>query len=187
MTEILEYQIDDPTSEFKFSDRLARENMWSKQYALRCIEEYKKFMYLASIHTKVTPSVQVDEVWHLHMLYTRDYRDFCQNLGKFIEHGPTKGGKQEDDRYLEQYNKTLELYKVYLGDYPEDIWPSAEVRFGPQDFVRVDLVKHYVVPVGDSKMLFKLLLKNIKYDLVHSIRRTWIARWYILLGKFRRR
>ena len=166
------FNIDDVTSEFKFSDRLASENLWSKEYALRCIEEYKKFMTLAATHV-VTPSVQVDEVWHLHMIYTRSYKEFCELLGVFIHHGPTKGGEQENTKYINQYERTLELYKEHFGDYPTDIWPSSEIRFSPQQYVRVDLMKHYVVPVGDTISLFKLLLKTIKTKYENIFNRRW--------------
>ncbi len=159
--EVLNFKLDDEAADLKFSDRLASENLWNKDYALRCIEEYKSFMLLASKHV-VTPSVQVDEVWHLHMIYTRSYQAFSEVLGRFIHHGPTKGGYEEESRYLDQYKQTLALYKKTFGDYPEDIWPSPKVRFSPQQYVRVDLLKHYVVPVGDVKALFKLLLKSIK-------------------------
>lgn len=157
---ILNFQIDDPTSEFKFSDRLASENLWTKEYALECIEEYKRFMFLAALGNKVTPSVQVDEAWHLHILYTQSYRELCNIIGRFIDHGPTKGGKAEDDKYMEQYVSTLNLYsKEFERMPPRHIWPLTPERFAPQRYIRVDLLKHYIVPVGDKKALLKLLLK----------------------------
>lgn len=157
---VLDFEIDDPLAEFKFSDRLANENMWDKKYTKRCIEEYKKFMFLAEYYKCVTPSVAVDEVWHLHLIYTRSYQEMCEIIGRFIHHGPTKGGEKEDDRYIAQYNNTLSLYRFHFGEPPCDIWPSSEERFSPQRYVRVDLLKHYIVPVGDKKTLLKLLLKR---------------------------
>lgn len=44
--DIENYEIDDLESSFKFSHRLARENMWSESYTRRVIDEYKKFMFL---------------------------------------------------------------------------------------------------------------------------------------------
>ncbi|MEZ6192343.1 MAG: hypothetical protein R3C45_13785 [Phycisphaerales bacterium] len=46
------------------------------------VNEYRRFCYLAIAagHT-VTPSDEVDQAWHLHLLYTRDYwEDFCPNV-----------------------------------------------------------------------------------------------------------
>ncbi|WP_165824111.1 hypothetical protein [Pseudochryseolinea flava] len=38
---IKDFELDDPESAYTFSDRLAHENGWSLQYALRAIDEYK--------------------------------------------------------------------------------------------------------------------------------------------------
>jgi hypothetical protein len=43
-----------------------RANGWSRPFALRAIEEYRKFVFLALVADhQVTPSDQVDQVWHL--------------------------------------------------------------------------------------------------------------------------
>jgi hypothetical protein len=61
-------------NQLSFSKRLARDNGWSSGYAQRVIEEYKKFAFLAvAAGHPVTPSDQVDQVWHLHLTYTRSY------------------------------------------------------------------------------------------------------------------
>jgi len=39
------FKIDNETDAFQFSDRLVRENGWTKSYALRVIEEYKRFVF----------------------------------------------------------------------------------------------------------------------------------------------
>ena len=46
---IKNFEIDDIDSSFTFSNRLARENDWSLEYALRTILEYKKFIFLITI------------------------------------------------------------------------------------------------------------------------------------------
>lgn len=46
------FQIDDSDSRFMFSDRLAPENGWTKTYALRVVEEYKKFLFLCCVTDK---------------------------------------------------------------------------------------------------------------------------------------
>ena len=115
-----------------FSKRLSIENGWSRRYALRAIEEYKKFIYLAMVSsTQVTPSEQVDQVWHLHLVYTKSYwKDFCGVLGREIHHSPTEGGTNENNRFWEQYNDTMALYTTEFGaPPPKDIWPPAKERF----------------------------------------------------------
>ena len=78
------FELDDPESTFPFSNRLARENGWTLEYTLRTIEEYKKFMFLICVGGHpLTPSDQVDQVWHLHLLYTHSYwKEFCATVLK---------------------------------------------------------------------------------------------------------
>jgi hypothetical protein len=110
--EILNFEIDNPESTFTFTDRLCRENNWSMEYSLRAVLEYKKFMFLICISTNPqTPSDQVDQVWHLHLIYTQSYwLEFCTKvLKKEIHHGPTKG-VEERSLFKDLYSSTLELY-----------------------------------------------------------------------------
>src|SRR5688572_2076553 len=94
-----------------FSARLAQENGWPLIYARRVVKEYRRFIYLACIaREEVTPSDEVDQVWHLHLAYSRDYwEEFCPNvLRRPLHHGPTEGGSEETERYKANYRRTLE-------------------------------------------------------------------------------
>lgn len=116
-----------------FAARLARENRWSEAHAARVILEYKRFCYLAcTAGHEVTPSDAVDQAWHLHLTYSRDYWEvFCpQVLRAPLHHGPTAGGQVERERYYEQYADTLNSYETAFDEPPPpDIWPDAERRF----------------------------------------------------------
>jgi ABC-type nitrate/sulfonate/bicarbonate transport system substrate-binding protein len=46
---IRHFELDDPAAAFSFTDRLARENGWPLEYALRAVLEYKKFMFLGDL------------------------------------------------------------------------------------------------------------------------------------------
>lgn len=138
--------IDDSNSSFKFSDRLAKENGWSKQFALNTIEEYKKFVFLAK-HAghPVTPSLEVDEAWHLHMIYTKSYwGDMCKEIDFQLHHGPTKGGHSENVKFTNWYEKTKESYFKYFGVPDELYWPKSEARFAPNNIVKVNKNTHFV-------------------------------------------
>ncbi|UTW64629.1 hypothetical protein KFE98_03280 [bacterium SCSIO 12741] len=149
-TRIQDFEIDDIESDFTFTDRLARENDWSMEYSVRTIHEYKKFLFLICIAKHpLTPSDQVDQVWHLHLLYTHSYWiDLCKNtLNRDIHHGPTKGGQQEKDKFKDWYGETKRFYQqVFEEPYPEDIWPRSEVRFGELRFTRVNRHRNWVIP-----------------------------------------
>ena len=87
---ILEFDLDQPAGEYGFSIRLANENYWTKNFTAQAIIEYKKFMYLAAVSEfMVAPSGVVDTVWHQHLIFTQSYQDFCNILGKQIQHVPS--------------------------------------------------------------------------------------------------
>ena len=143
------FELDDPTISLTFTDRLARENGWTLEYALRTVDEYKKFMFLLCLADHpLTPSDQVDQVWHLHLLYTQSYwTDFCkETLNKQIHHGPTKGGANENSKFTDWYEKTKQLYESIFGyDTPKDIWLPSKIRFSEVNFQRVNLDGNWVI------------------------------------------
>ncbi|MFA6117056.1 MAG: hypothetical protein WC729_23865 [Sphingomonas sp.] len=126
------YSIGPEDAALSFVARLARENGWSLGYAERVIGEYKKFCFLAVTgETEVTPSDAVDQAWHLHLTYSRDYWErFCPEvLGRPLHHGPTAGGAGERGRFFDQYAETLKRYERVFGDAPPpDIWPGGARR-----------------------------------------------------------
>ena len=125
------YTIGPEDAALGFAARLARENGWSEAHALRVIDEYRKFAFLAVTgDTQVTPSDVVDQAWHLHLTYTHDYWErFCPEiLGKALHHGPTAGGEAERGRFFRQYADTLKRYEAVFGPAPADLWPSAQQR-----------------------------------------------------------
>ncbi len=141
------YSLDDPDSTFPFSAKLAAEQGWTKAFCDRVIEEYKRFAFLSvAAGHPVSPSKAVDEVWHLHLTYTKSYwQDFCPNiLGKPLHHNPTKGGPEESAKYESWYENTLASYERLFGEAPpEDIWargPSKSPRL-----MLVDIDRNWVI------------------------------------------
>jgi hypothetical protein len=129
---LLSYAIGPEDAALSFAARLAQENGWSRARAERVIGEYKRFCYLAvRAGHPVTPSDAVDQAWHLHLTYSRDYWErFCPLLGIALHHGPTAGGAAEGERYYEQYAGTLKSYERVFGEEaPADLWPDARRRF----------------------------------------------------------
>jgi hypothetical protein len=160
------FEIDDDSTPLSFCKRLARENRWSNEYTERVIAEYKRFIFLVTISKKeITPSDQIDQAWHLHMVYTKSYwKALCSDiLGVELHHLPTKGGQVEQNRFREQYAETLELYQeVFKQTPPEDIWPSVVNRFNAvESFVRVNSQRHLLIPRPSplfSRIVFLLSL-----------------------------
>jgi len=165
---IMSLEIDEDSINFTFSDRLSRENKWKKSYCKRCLVEYKKFIYLSSISNKnLTPSDQVDQVWHLHLTYTKSYwLNLCRNiLNTELHHGPTKGGEIELNKYKEQYQQTLNIYKKEFNEFPpNDIWPNLEKRFNNADkFIRVNSSEYTIFKDTYKTIIIMLFLPIAVY------------------------
>lgn len=147
---ILHFEPDDPSADLTYTRRLIRENGWTLEYGIRVVQEYKKFIYLVCVaDVPLTPSADVDQAWHLHLLYTRSYwEEFCGTIiGRPVHHGPTLGGAAEGRKYLDCYAQTLHWYRKELeSEPPADIWPAPGTRFAAVRQRWVNLDKYWMVP-----------------------------------------
>ncbi|EGB03839.1 hypothetical protein AURANDRAFT_67685 [Aureococcus anophagefferens] len=102
------------------------------------VREFLRFLALKSVRPDVTPSVVVDNVFHLALTYTVAYAHLCALVGgTFIHHDPTPGGDAANARYMRQYEDALELYALAFGaPPPRSVWPPVAERMDPQrDYV----------------------------------------------------
>ncbi len=123
----------DPGETLGFTRRLARDHRWTLAFAAAAVREYGRFCFLAiATPGPVTPSEEVDEVWHLHLAYSRDYWTvWCRDvLRTELHHDPTKGGAMEQSRFRAQYVNTLAAYEPFFGPPPPLFWPATHRRFG---------------------------------------------------------
>ncbi len=105
LSEVLAYQNEDIV--YRFMDHFDLD--WEASSDI--FEETKKWLWLLasskqqnlnSGEKKITLFVDeslliVDEMWHTFILFTVDYRKFCQeNFGFFIDHSPTSKADKED-------------------------------------------------------------------------------------------
>jgi len=160
------FALDWPDSQLSFSQRLAKDNGWSLGYTQRAIEEYKKFIFLAvAAGHPVTPSDQIDQVWHLHLTYTRSYwQEFCPKiLQTTLHHEPTRGGSSEQLKFGSWYSKTLESYEQFFGHIPPiDIWPKPKDRFGRDlHFIRINTQQSWILSKPNFTVFFKPQLRKI--------------------------
>ena len=145
-----QFQFDEPGTALPFSRRLARENSWGQRHTIRVIQEYRRFLFLAmTAGHPVTPSVDVDQAWHLHLTYTRSYWDeLCPKvLCGPLHHQPTKGGNKEGAKFQDWYARTLQSYQAAFGVAPPaDIWPAPAVRLAAESRIRqVSSRTHWVI------------------------------------------
>jgi hypothetical protein len=97
------------------------------------IREYRRFMMLLVDHPgeMIPIAGPVDEVWHTHVLFTREYHTFCMaTMGEYIHHAPTISD-EEANRLLGSYkDNTLRLYRETFGPIDHTIWSENNAVCG---------------------------------------------------------
>ena len=79
----------------RFVDELARDTGWPRDRRRSVAEEYRRFLWIARTPTDlVSPSPEVDQAWHLHLLDTRSYWDGAvpEVLGRALHHERGRAG-----------------------------------------------------------------------------------------------
>ncbi|KAJ3148514.1 hypothetical protein HDU86_007444 [Geranomyces michiganensis] len=110
------------------------------------VTEYLKFLYI-KYHCNdwnaniFSPSQIIDEVWHLHILDTRNYhKDIVALCGHSVEHNPE--GPYDAEQQEVRYAATVAVYHGLFGCVPDAarvIWPLASARRG---FEHLKLDRH---------------------------------------------
>lgn len=73
---------------------------WVQEKVDRIEQEYRAFLFLNSYFKgkSIVPSVDIDTMWHTHILDTAKYREDCQSVfGFFLDHFPYFGLRGPDD------------------------------------------------------------------------------------------
>jgi hypothetical protein len=99
--------------------RYVADNCTTKETAEQVFSGFKQFMVVCAVKPgpKIT-SEPIDRMWHCFLLFTKDYKEFCDNyLGRFINHEPFE--QAAPDTYLE----TRAFAKDFFGDIDERLWP----------------------------------------------------------------
>ena len=73
--------------------RLKEKTGWNDDKMDKVVKEYFRFIQLVTLYSngeidqEVTPSHDIDETWHNHMLFSRDYFKFCDKVaGTYLHH-----------------------------------------------------------------------------------------------------
>jgi len=75
-------------------ERCMRAHEWSEEFAMLVLDGYRKFLTLKQMlkgqsTEQISPSIPVENMWHLHILDTANYGKDCQLLfGRMIHHDP---------------------------------------------------------------------------------------------------
>lgn len=130
---IQQFRLDDPKAILPFSRKLALKQNWDYDYTLQAIEEYKKFIFLCCISPHgAAPSKIIDEVWHLHLIYTQNYwEEFCdKTLQRKLHHHPSTGGPEQKEKHINWEKDTLHNYRsIFLTAPPPEFWIDDQSTF----------------------------------------------------------
>jgi len=183
---IKNFPLDEEGAAVNFSQKLTAQQKWSPAFTKRVIEEYRRFMLLCCIsESGASPSKMVDEVWHMHLTYTKSYWvDFCKNtLDKEIHHYPSKGGTDENHKHEEWYKETLQLYQTIFGlAPPTDIWPKPLEYLTPIDIP--DFATGNKIIWAASLIVLPFLFSGVFYQTLNPFHLTGteFLLFYPLLG-----
>ena len=93
---------------------------WTDDMIRRELTRYGKFLLLAQRHPgqPLAPTLQIDQLWHLHMTHPRAYHADCTRLfGDVLDHD---GGFGADPAELPElqatFNRTAELWEREFGE-----------------------------------------------------------------------
>lgn len=101
----------------------------------------------------VMPSSIVDELWHVFLLYTKEYYNFCANLGFFIHHSPDNlkewrlpdvlKQKSNDQKLTNLINSYQLLCNIEGLDPLKDISPSIfniDIKYSFENKQKYDII-----------------------------------------------
>ncbi len=122
------FQSEPLTSTIK---RLIYVDGWSKKDVPEAIKQYRNFLFLRKKYGHLytlPPSVEIDDVWHAHILHTREYIKFCQDaFGYFLHHDPHSEGDLAlaDKKFQRLFEE--ETQKLYFKEFGEYIYAIRRV------------------------------------------------------------
>jgi len=112
----------------------------AEQDAKDLFQDTLRFLYICGTgNGGHVPSARIDLAWHYFILFTRDYRDFCDKFfGRFIDHQPRHQAETKAET-LRQIKNTLAQARTVFGEGLSQNWryratdceePSADCTGG---------------------------------------------------------
>lgn len=106
---------------------------WSEDEAKAAIQQYRRWLFLRKKYSDqiLPPSQDIDQVWHAHILQTREYRQFCQQVfidtpEQFLDHNPAD--EHNADQFCRLFQQTQNLYQQEFGEYIYQIRGRSFIR-----------------------------------------------------------
>lgn len=90
---------------------------WTLSDAEHCCQLYKNFLFLLKKHLPVSlvPTREIDEFWHNHILYTKNYSRDCERIfGHYLHHEPASPTENAEE-LVSNFQLTKQLYLQEFG------------------------------------------------------------------------
>jgi hypothetical protein len=108
-------------------NRMKKDNPSLDEDYLSALEiEYKRYISLLLFYPKSRRPISafVDEMWHTHLLFTKDYSSFSNAIiGQFIHHCPSEGREQTESMKPRYMVNTITEYEQIYGKASTTFWP----------------------------------------------------------------
>lgn len=101
---------------------------WSLETAKEAIRRYKNFLILLLKYPDqiLAPTPDIDEVWHTHILFTREYFRDCQKIfGDYLHHAPSRNSGPEEQYAMEEAQ--LRTSNLYIQEFDEPYFLELNV------------------------------------------------------------
>jgi len=106
--------------------RVQKEKGWSPRMAEVAAKFYRNFLILCKKHEDVafSPTQQIDEIWHAHILYTKEYHEMSEKVfGKYLHHQPFH---EEDSKENSQEENHIQLLqRFHQEEFGEPIYDTV--------------------------------------------------------------
>jgi hypothetical protein len=109
-------------------DRMINKEKWLEHDATKAIQMYRNFLFLGKKYGDenftIVPTIDIDEIWHNHILCTKSYTEDMHNIfGKYFHHIPDEEAKQMSVVYdaAHMFNTTAKYYAEEFGEAYENI------------------------------------------------------------------
>jgi len=108
--------------------RLMDKQKWSLETAKEAVRRYKNFLTLLLKYPDqiLAPTPDIDEAWHNHILFTREYFCDCQEIfGDYLHHSPSLNSGPEEKQAMEEAQ--LRTSDLYIQEFNEPFFLELNV------------------------------------------------------------
>lgn len=108
--------------------RLMDRQKWSLETSKEAVRRYKNFLTLLLKYPDqiLAPAPDIDEAWHNHILFTREYFCDCQKIfGDYLHHSPSQNFDPEEKSAMEEAQ--LHTADLYIQEFNEPYFLELNV------------------------------------------------------------